>query len=455
MNPETKIKAAFVGFGEVNTPRELIERKCREARRQLERRGLDLVWTEPVSDDAAGRDVARALDDLGQEDFDVLILCLAGWIPSHAVIRIADRFAHKPMLLWGLSGWRERGRFVTTADQAGTTALRKTMRDMGFRFKYLVTFMGSAPDYDAVIGFARAARAAAGLRGARIGMMGYRDMNLYATLHDGVSLRSRIGPEVEVFDSLEMVQAIKKLPPRRVRECTERMRKRWRFKKRPAEETLARAAELYLAVSAKVAERGYEAVSLCDVDGVKKLMHFPPAPVFMLLGEEDRVCTIPENDTLGAVTQLMVRSLTGQIAPYLEFYEFTRKGMLMGVPDFVPSEAVAGPVTVMPTAFGKLSEGLLNVSRIKTGRVTLCRLTYTGDRYGLHLATGSARTPQPWEEAGWAPPAPQLPSLEIGLDTPVEPFIQNVLGQHYILAYGDQRGPLSDLCGLLGVEVVS
>lgn len=455
MKQDVKVKAAFVGFGEVNTPRELIERKCAKAKRQLEARGLNLLWTAPVRDDAEGREASRAIDELKQEDFDVLILCLAGWIPSHTVMRIADCFAHKPILLWGLSGRRERGRFITTADQAGTTALRKPMQDMGFCFKYLVTLMDSDPDYDAVVCFAKAARAAADLRGARIGMMGYRDMNLYATLHDGVSLRSKIGPEVEVFDSLEMAQAIRKLPTKRVQECVESMRKRWLFKKRPAQETLVKAAELYLAVSAKVAERGYEAISLCDVNGVKKLMHFPPAPVFMLLGENEGICTIPENDTLGAVTQLMVKRLTGQIAPYLEFYEFTKKGALMGVPDYVPSRVVSGKITVMPTAFGKLSEGLLNVSKIKTGRVTLSRLTYTGNQYSLHIATGTAQTPRPWEEAGWTPPSPQLPSLEITLDGPVESFIQNVLGQHYILAYGDHRAAISELCALLGVEVIT
>ena len=448
------IRAGFVGFGEINTPREVIERKCREARKRLEKLGVELVVTAPVSDDPAGRDVARAGAELAAREFDLLIVCVAGWIPSHAVIAVADRFAHKPMLLWGLAGWKERGRVVTTADQAGTTALRKTMQDMGYRFKYVVDYLDAPPDMSKILGFARAAQAAARLRGARIGLMGYRDMNLYATLHDGMSLRAKIGPEVEVFEMLEMVQGIAKLDPRAVADCCKGMRQRWKFRKSAADATVRKAAELYLAVSGKVAERGYEAVSLCDVDGVKKLLQFPPAPVFMLLGEKDGVCTIPENDTMGAVTQLMTRYVTGQIAAYLEFYEFTKKGMLMGVPDYVPGEVVAGPVTVAPSAFGKLGEGLLNVSRIKTGRVTLARLTYTGDRYSLHLVTGTARKPRPWEECGWAPPAPRLPSLEIDLDGPVDDFVQKVLGQHYILSYGDNTEALKDLCGLLGVGIV-
>jgi len=129
-------------------------------------------------------------------------------------------------------------------------------------------------------------------------------------------------------------------------------------------------------------------------------------------------------------------------------------GMLMGVPDYVPSEIVDGPVTVMPTAFGEFGEGLLNVSKVKTGQVTLARLTYSGDRYGMHIVTGEARTPRKWEEAGWAPPAPQLPSLEIILNGPIDEFIQKVLGQHYILSYGDHTEALVDLCGILGVDVL-
>jgi L-fucose isomerase-like protein len=447
------ITAGFVGFGEINTPRDLIERKCSNAQQLLAAQGLDLAATAPVSDDPAGRDVARAIAELGQSDFDLLILCVAGWIPSHAVIAIADAFRHKPMVLWGLTGWSEGGRFVTTADQAGTTALRKPMQDLGYRFKYVPTFYGEAPELGPVLAYAKAARAAALLRGARIGMMGYRDMNLYGTLHDGVSLRGTIGPEVEVFEMLEVAQLMEKVAEKDVQALAAALRKRWAFTKPPAAGTIENSVRLYLGVHAKVAERGYQAISLKDVDGVKKLMKFAPAGAFMLLHEEDDICTVPENDVLGAVTQLMTRFVTGQVGAYMEFYEFMRNGVLMGVPDYVPTEIVDGPVKVMPTAFGEFGEGLLNVSKVKTGKVTLARLTCTNGRYALHLVTGTAATPRSWEEAGWRPPAPQLPSLEITLDVPITDFVQKVLGQHYIISYGDNTEALRDLCALLGVEV--
>ncbi len=92
----------------------------------------------------------------------------------------------------------------------------------------------------------------------------------------------------------------------------------------------------------------------------------------MLLSDEEKLCTIPENDSLGNITQLMVKYLTGQCAFYLEFYEFFTDRVLAGVPDYVPAEVVDGKVTVMPAAFGELSEGILNVKQGKKQVRLLC-----------------------------------------------------------------------------------
>lgn len=455
MSEIRKIRAGFVGFGEVNTPREFIDKRCADASRLLEKQGLELVVTAPVSDDPAGEQAARAVQELkAGGDLDLVIVCVAGWIPTWAVISVIEPFKHKPILLWGLTGWREGDRFVTTADQAGTTALRKPMADMGYTFKYVVTYRGQKPRIDEIMSYARAARAVALLKTARIGMGGYRDMRLYGTMYDGISLKTQIGPEIEHFELLELAQMIGKVDPREVSRLAKDVRKRWTFVREPKPGTVERSVELYLAISGKIKERGYQGFSFNDVDGIKKLLGFAPAGAMTLLHDEMDLSTVPENDSLGAVTQLMVRYLTGQVGAYLEFYEFLENGALMGVPDYVPSEIVDGKITVMPNAFGNFGEGLLNVSKLKTGQVTLARLGYAAGAYCLHLAVAEARTPAKWEEAGWAPPAPQLPSLELIFDTPVEEFVQEVMSQHYILSYGDNRAVLKNLCAILNVTVI-
>lgn len=446
-------KTAFIGFGEVNTPIDIIINKCKAAEAALQAEGVELVSVYPVTDDYEEKDIKKALDALRGQEFDALVLCIAGWIPTHAVVKITEQYRHLPMVLWGLCGWREGDRIVTTADQAGTSALRKTFADLGYRFRYVYDIIGKKTNSAKVASFVKAAAAANTLRSARIGMAGYRDMNLYGTMYDGSSLKRVVGPEIETFEMLEMKQRFDKITAEEKQAVIDTAMKKWKFLKPAKQESMELAAGYYLAVKSLIDERGYGAISLKDVDGMKKLLGFPPAPIFMLLADCAGVSTIPENDCLGNVTQLMVKALTGQCGAYLEFYEFFENSVIAGVPDYIPAEVVDGDVTVMPAAFGELAEGILNVSKVRTGELTMSRLFCRDGKYYMHLLTGTGKTPPKWEEAGWTQPAPQLPGLEIFLED-VEHFAQNVMCQHYIISYGDNTALIRDLCDILGIEVV-
>ena len=83
-------KAGFIGFGEVNTPREVVDKKTNEAKQLLIENGFELVTTDSVTDDEKGIEAERAINDLKKDDFDLLIVCITGWIPSHSVIRVIN-----------------------------------------------------------------------------------------------------------------------------------------------------------------------------------------------------------------------------------------------------------------------------------------------------------------------------------------------------------------------------
>ncbi|HPS52437.1 MAG TPA: hypothetical protein PLK08_02695 [Phycisphaerae bacterium] len=450
-----KIKAAFVGFGEVNTPREFIDNRCAAAADSLEEQGLELIKAPSVMDDLDGRTADAAYKSLMAKEFDVLIVCIAGWIPSWAVFKVIEPFRYKPMILWGLSGWRDGESFVTTADQAGTTALRKPMTDMGYNFKYVVNYREEKPDLSKILNYAIAARAVSLLKETKLGMAGYRDMKLYGTMYDGIAFKKKLGVEIEHFELLELRQLMEKTSDSEIIKIADEVRTRWKFLKNPQPGTVENSVKLYLAIKRKIEERDFSGFSYNDVDGIKKLMGFAPAGAMTLLHETMDISSVPENDAPGMVTQMMVRFLTGQCGAYLEFYEFMKTGALMGVPDYVPSEIVDGPITVMPNAFGNFGEGLLNVSKLKTGKITLARFAEANGDFQMHVATADAKTPIKWEEAGWAPPAPQLPSLDMIFDGSADDFVQNVMSQHYIISYGDNMAVIKDFCRILGIKILS
>lgn len=446
-------KIGFVGFGEVNTPVDVIIRKVKAAEEALKAEGLDLISVYPVADDYEETQVKGAVEALSKESFDALIICVAGWIPTHAVVKVTEHYRHLPMVLWGLCGWYEGDRLVTTADQAGTTGLRATFEGLGYQFKYVYDMIGKKTRSDVVADYCKAAIAAKQLLVDKVGMAGYRDMNLYGTLYDGMSLKKTTGVEIETFEMLEIQQRYEKISEEEKRAVVDNRILKWNFLKPANDDAMMKAAGYYLAVKQIADERNYQSISLKDVDGMKKLCGFPPAPIFMLLSE-DGYTTVPENDSLGAVTQLMIHRLTGQLGGYLEFYEFFESSVLAGVPDFIASDMIDGDTyTVLPAAFGMLSQGILNVSKVKTGVLTMSRLVYKDGKYIMHVILGNGKNPPKWEECGWDQPAPQLSALEIEIPD-VERFAQNVACQHYIISFGDNREKISNLCSILGIEVV-
>lgn len=445
----------FVCFGEVNTPIERLNLKHDEALCALREKVENVMDGGLVIDDPAYETADAAYARLAGLDLDCLVVCVAGWVPTHAVIRVTDHFRHIPMILWGLCGWKENGRIITTAEQAGTTALRPAFEALDYTFKYVYNIIGKEWPMEKIVSYIAACRAKKNLRSARVGTMGYRDMLLYGTQYEGNSMRGKIGVEVEPYEMLEMVRAIDTLDGDAVADGIAFVKSNWTFKKPCDDSVIEKGVKYALAITKKIRERGWEAITLIDVDGMKKLEGFPPAMVFMLLEHYCDILTVPENDVMGAVTQLIMKYITGQTVPYMEYYEFFEKSMLIGVPDYVPKSATDGDVTVLPAAFGLLNASLLNVSKVKTGYVTCARLVYLKGKYKLHVYTAEAKNPPAWNEFGWDDPAPQLPSLEVFPDScTVEEFAQNVSSQHVIVAYGNHVEAIRDFCKMMDIELV-
>lgn len=448
-------KVGFVALGEINTPIEKLWEKHDMALAAIKGfEDCEVYDAGLVIDDPKYKYADAAIRKLKKQEFDVLLLCVCGWIPTHAVIRVTDEFRHTPMILWGLCGWIENGKMITTAEQAGTTAIRPTFQEMHYTFKYFYSVIGEEMPLEGIHKYITAAHAAKELRHIHIGTMGYRDMLLYGTMFEGFSMRRDIGLEVETFEMLEMTQYAKKVKKADIEEVVRYMKENWKFNYPCDDEPMYAAARYALAIGKKIEERGWEAVTLNDVDGFKKLCGFPPAPIFVILMAKYGIPTTPENDVMGNATQVIAKLLTGQISHYMEYYEFGKDTVLIGDPDYVPECVTDGGVQIHPAAFGLLSTSLVNVSKVKTGFVTNVRLVYTDGKYKLHMYQGDAVAPENWNEYGWDDPAPQLCSLRVKLTTPVEEFAQKVGCQHVIVTYGDNRELFEDFAQILGIEVI-
>ncbi len=253
-------RVGFVAFGEVNTPYQKLVEKHDEALSQLD--APDTVITDGgiVIDDVKYEAAEAAIAKLKNVEMDCLIICVCGWIPTHAVVRVTDEFRHLPMVLWGLSAWRENGRIVTATAQAGTTALRPTFEALGYKFKYVYSIIDKPTPIGSINTFIAAAYAKRILRHAHVGTMGYRDMLLYGTQFEGSSLRKQIGIEVKPYEMLEMVQTSETIDEAAIDEGIAYVKSAWHFDT-PFDDDIIRKGVTYaLAIGKKIEERNWDAI---------------------------------------------------------------------------------------------------------------------------------------------------------------------------------------------------
>jgi len=444
------IRVGFSAFGYYGYPREAIASRGHEAAEALRALGIEVTETDPMT---SFDEVPHGLEQLAGKEYDAIIACVIAWTETPVIVGILRDYLHLPILLWGRGGYTVDGRLVSPAAQAGTSAVLDTVKYLGAKYKYIYDYPDSPMSLDKVSDFCQAAKAVNVLAHTRIGMMGYADMGLYSIMFDGLEVRKQLGVEVESFDMLEIEQAMQKLPKDAVQSVMTEWQKSWEFEQPVTSMILERVARLTLALNDKIDQRGYLAASTKCVYGVTRYMGCTACMAQSMLG--DKTHFVCENDVPGMITQTMLGLLTGQSTTFVEMYEYFPDRLLTGVCGFVPTSFIdGGKVSVRGHSWGGSSGGIVNTAQMKAGKVTLARISLHGERYRMHIVTGEGVKPRAWEELGWAPPAPNFPSLEIIPDGGVEQFANNALAQHYAVVYGDHRQKLVNLCELLGIDVV-
>lgn len=138
---------------------------------------------------------------------------------------------------------------------------------------------------------------------------------------------------------------------------------------------------------------------------------------------------------------------------FLEFFEFYEGSVLMASCGFAPFSLCKGDCIKVKGHDWGGAGGLMNVSELKTGKVTIINLSVKNGEMRMHLVTGNAKTPESFQEEGWKDgKGPKIPSLEIELDKDMGDFQENIAGPHYIIAYGDISELMERYCKFTGIR---
>jgi L-fucose isomerase-like protein len=440
-----KPKVGLVPFGYPYYPHEYLDRFTQESIQTVKNLGLEVFSTKPV---IVYDDAQRAINDIKRADTDFIIALILSWLEAPNVIAVLREFSEKPILLWSHTMFKEKGELLTLGPIPGVGVIRETLEEMGFKFKFIWGIPDSENVKKAIISFGKVSNTIHRLSKSKIGLMGYASMGMYTATFDHVSVRKKIGPEIEHLDQYLLIKKIDDVEDKEVEALVDKSKKEWDITDKVTNEDLKKTIKMFLALKKIVEDFRWDAVTVkCQYELSQHYKVTPCVPLSMLANKVTCSC---EGDIPLIITQLMMHYLKGETVTYADVHNISinDKTLLLGACGFAPFNMAQGkPKVDKHTA---IYMGLLNSTIYNTGKVTLARLASDKNGYKMHIAVGKAMVPEPFHEIGCSP----YPSMTVKLDGDPYHFGQHLMSQHYAIVYGDIKKELLELCNLLDIRPV-
>ncbi len=433
----------------------------RDAAKMQEALGAELEIVHPGVL-ATVEQVDRALATFRQHDVDVMIACQITWGEDRLILRAVQELPDIPMLLWCYTPYRRMPEQMTMRDlfrasgPVGALQASGPLKRLGKRFGYAFGSYENPGTVDQIVVFARAAKVARDLEGARIGVLPYRCDQMTGTYVDEFRLKQEIGAELVYISTHDYRALCEQIPDARLKAFVRALKASYRIADNTTEAGLSNGARVSLGL-AELAERyNLDAVAIEDVgEELHRVLGLRPCLYVSELFE--RAVVSMEAEVGGAVALLMLKGLARKAPMYTEVFTLDAQEncLLMGhagIHDAVHLVESVDDILVEPD--GEYVESEPDSAwmrfRVKGGHVTLLSVFCDVERFKLVISTGEA--------IGGKPRLLGSPHAYVKLETPLEAFFEGAIRtgmtQHWALVHDDVVDELTALADILGLDRV-
>ncbi len=298
----------------------------------------------------------------------------------------------------------------------------------------------------------RAIAAAKALKHARIGVVGGLAMTFYNMEVSTNALLSRLGIDVANHDIGELIGRMAGLDESRVSAEVGAM-----LAAAPAEGVsdmqMALTGRAALALRDIAAENGYAALAVSDWPALQADPGMHPGAAFTWLEETDALPVASEGDVLGAITQLVAKSVSGRVGYLLDMTEpdLDAGQLLMwhggGGPLYLADDTGARwinhPMIGRGTEAGPIYGAVADLI-FRDGPVTVFRVARDGAAFFSMTAEVRGRTPSGFTGCrGWLDTF-SIAGETASLEDVVATVMAHGLEHHFVLVPGDEAAVLAE-----------
>jgi len=410
-------------------------------------------------------DAVKASTRLRELNPDLLVVCSIVWTEDEPVLAILEQLPDVPVVLWC---YQTKQRPPSDMDMmslfllsgpVGALQLSGPIKKMGRR--YGVVF-GHQDDPQCIKGlseYAEAARVAADLRYATIGLLPYRCPQMTGTYTDEFRLRSELGPMLTPVSVMELKAAVDTISDCDVDAFVRDIKRRFKVLADVGEDNLRHSSRISLGLAKLVLTRGFDGLALEDLNPeLHQLLGVRPCLTVREVFDYGSVVTM-EADICANVA-MMIQKQFGEASPmYGEIFycDMEKNTVVLGHAGLHDVNGLSrGDDTVTVTTDYEYDQvakikGAWQLFEARPGRVTLLSLVDAKDCFQMTAAMG--------EVVEQRCPLHISPNMTVRLDVPLRQFFEEAckagVTQHWAAVHGDTIGKLAKLSEVTRTRLIT
>lgn len=445
-------KAGRIGFALLASPlqaaQERIRRIAEDSKKYIQKQeGLQLFCPdEPVMTPNAA---ARAASLFKRSEVDAIVIQHGTASPADLTIELV-RDVNAPLAMWGIPEAPFDGSTAVCGSMTGLIAHTAALTRIGRRFSFVHGLADSEEARKQLDKFIRTVLVRAGLRRAKVAMVGYKSGSLASPV-DELLIKDLFGIGVEHVSLADVIRRVDALPDEEIEKDVSELRSSDCVVQTQDAAALRRSCAAFTALKKILIDNNFDAAAVKYRPELVETYKFGMAAVCSRLTDAG-IPAAPEGDVDGALTMLVQLAYTERpafLADWIQRDEKTNQALFWH--DGTAPATLANPKFQAAIRSSARDEG--NVAfdfPLKSGNVTVARLLNCGGRYKMLVALGRA-----------VEPAAALSGTHVSVrfESPVQAVLGAIIAhgfsQHFSIVYEDIKAEIIELADQLGIEIVS
>ena len=435
------VKIGLVCLGLEGEHNELAERFRASAVERLTGRNVTVINAEDGYT-LTGSQVIEQTERCRQSGADAIVYLVGTWILANHVVD-AVRELPLPIAIWGVPE-------PISFSSVGANVTHGILGEMGIDHRLIYGFPEDERTIDQLIAFLKAAAVKRELSHLRLGLIGGRAISAYPTSADPNQVKKVFGIEIEHIDQLVLLEKARAVPVEVVDVKIEEMRHRYASVDVPVD-MLRRAVSVYFALKELASQ---EDLDMVTVKCIGEFMdNYSSCCVALSMLNDEGFVSGCQCNINAMISSYILSKLSGQPCFFGDVNCVDVDGSSMrlincgGVPGRLAKDYK--DIRIVPQyEYMGAGRGACTFFCMKPGKVTVGTLGRDRGEYVMNIATGTAYT-QPEDELekvrSWA-------QGFVKLDCDPMEFYNAIRCNHSVVAYGDHKDVLLELCRLYGIR---